>query len=75
MSPRFVNGKENAIGLANRQYANCSTEFSILISLPKEDLVELVLNTRKQLKHYIRMLEEKDNKLNVFKKECKNLSE
>jgi predicted hydrolase (HD superfamily) len=55
MSPRFV-GKENVMANANRQH----TEFAILNSLPKEDLVELVINTRRQLKHYARALEEKE---------------
>lgn len=76
MSPRFLTGKENA-NISNFSYAKQNksskhlsrskvsgqTEHSILMSLPREDLIELVLNTRKQLKQYIQLLDDKDAKM------------
>ena len=72
MSPRFLTGKENInnSNVSTRQKSHrphsksgkvCSltTEQSILMSLPREDLVDLVLNSRKQLKQYIQALDEK----------------
>jgi septation ring formation regulator EzrA len=45
------------------------------MSLPKSDLVELVLNTRKQLRQYVQVLEEKESKMSRLKKQYREAAE
>lgn len=84
MSPRFLTGKENTNHsnasqkvvrrLHSKSNVSASTEHSILMSLPREDIVQLVMNTRRQIKQYVQVIEDKDAKLAKLKTKCHELS-